>query len=111
MNKIRIDGKYTYRNGQPAWILCVDAPSLQSVISVTEGGNTFHHTDMGEYLPSKTEHLLDLIEVKQKKSQTFWVNIYEFGVGNCIFDIKKDADACASTDRLDCQKITITWEV
>ena len=111
MNKIDMAKKYTYRNGEPARILCVDAPSLQSVISMTEGGNSLHHTAMGEYLPSKAEHPLDLIEVKQKKSQTFWLNVYPAGVYEALFDCEEDANQAADKGRIGCQMITIEWEV
>ena len=66
MNKISMDKKYRYRNGQPARVLCVDRPeSDYPVITLSLDGDVQSHTWKGKYCSSvDREHDLDLIEIK-----------------------------------------------
>lgn len=64
--KIDINKKYRYRNGEPARIVCVDAPGTFPVIAIGEDGDpTTHHED-GKFYGS-TEAEFDLIEVREPR--------------------------------------------
>ena len=111
MNKIDITKTYIYRNGQPARILCVDANSPRwPTVSLDKHGGVHWHTECGYFWLNEDEHEFDLIEVKQKKSQTVWLNIYPAGVNEEMFDCEEAANQAAGKGRLGCQMITIEWE-
>ena len=60
-----MDIKYTYRNGQPARILCVDSGnSTHPVISIAKNGSTASHTLTGAFLCYISRSDWDLVEVK-----------------------------------------------
>lgn len=60
--QIAMDKKYTYRNGEPARILCVDRPDADTpVISMRENGAVFFHRLYGKECKNISEW--DLIEV------------------------------------------------
>jgi hypothetical protein len=68
--KIDINKKYYYRNGEPARIICVDAPGDQPVISLDGSGDTLKHKATGQFFLSNDESSLDLIEVREPRE---WV--------------------------------------
>jgi len=63
MKTIQLDKKYRYRNGEPARILCIDAPGAEPVFSLTRTGAVHGHTADGIYYGKEVESHLDLIEV------------------------------------------------
>ena len=68
--KIDINKTYRYRNGEPARILCQDAPGREdSVISLTAGGWIHRHYKCGSYLEGE-RNSLDLIEVREPREWT-----------------------------------------
>jgi hypothetical protein len=74
--RIDINKVYKYRNGEPARILCVDAPTDNDspVVSLSNTGYLTCHnaTGMACFL-GESEY--DLIEVKEEKTLEFWVAI------------------------------------
>lgn len=58
-----MEGKYKYRNGEPARVLCVDGgDEYHPVISITKNGVVVSHSITGNFFnPSKQEHEFDLI--------------------------------------------------
>jgi hypothetical protein len=54
------------------------------------------------------EHELDLIEVKEKKTVTSWVNIYKNGIVS--FQNENEAIICAGTGIIARKQITIEYE-
>jgi hypothetical protein len=64
---IDINKKYRYRSGEPARILCVDAPGDQPVISLNGSGDTLKHKATGQFFHSNHESSLDLIEVREPR--------------------------------------------
>lgn len=72
--KIELSKNYSYRNGEPARILCVDAPCITEpfhypVISLRSNGTTVHHQDNG--LTPETD--FDLIEIPSAREPREWV--------------------------------------
>ena len=64
--QITMGKKYTYKNGQPARILCVDGPNTKfPVISMDIGGLIHHHAANG----SNEWTTLNLIEVWQPQDK------------------------------------------
>ena len=62
---VSMDIKYTYRNGQPARILCVDSGnSTHPVISIAKNGSTASHTLKGSFLSDISKSDWDLVEAK-----------------------------------------------
>lgn len=98
--EIRMDKKYTYRNGEVARIICIDAPhSSWPVIALDTSGIITRHTDMGI---SNKDLIYDLIEVKEKK--VLWLNVYE----DTGYSLKKFADGMAMDGRL--ARIKVEYE-
>ena len=72
--KIDINKTYRYRNGEPARILCQDAPGREdSVISLTAGGWIHRHYKSGSYLEGE-RNSLDLIEVREPREWTLSIH-------------------------------------
>lgn len=89
---LRMDGRYHYRNGEPARILCVDSLHELPVVSMDRDGNLWMHSKDGKSNNSETiEDAYDLIEVKEKKRLEFWVNIFPNG-NSSVWDTKDDAE-------------------
>ena len=87
--KIDINKTYRYRNGEPARILCQDAPGREdSVISLTAGGWIHRHYKCGSYLEGE-RNSLDLIEVREPRD--FWINIYP-GRGTALHETLESAE-------------------
>lgn len=49
--QITMDGQYTYRNGEPARVLCVDRPGDIPVLSMSASGVVFCHDARGKKSP------------------------------------------------------------
>lgn len=92
---INITKKYRFRNGQPARILCTDAPGKYPVITIAEDGDISQHTKTGGYM--RDGHCeWDLIEVREPRE---WViRFYEDGTG--LVDIAGPAAPRGETLRL-----------
>ena len=77
MNKqiITMDGKYKYRNGEPARALCLDANRhLNTVISITQGGVIRSHTVDGFYRSDGIQTDYDLIPDVPLWEGEIWVH-------------------------------------
>lgn len=104
---IKMDGRYRYRNGEPARILCIDAPCDECVVSLTSKGWTLFHDEYGRrYVGENNEW--DLIEVKEEKTVEFWVNIYS-DRGPSFHAFRTYADEFAGLSRIACKKGVITY--
>jgi len=105
---IDINKKYRYRNGEEARILCVDRPikmDMCLVLSMDPNGSVWYHDENGRICSDKIDSLLDLIEVKEKK--TLWVNIHPSGVGYAYLCMS-EADYQATNHRV--ARIKVTYE-
>jgi hypothetical protein len=75
--KIDINKKYRYRDGEPARILCVDAPGCYPVVSICPRGDVFTHTLTGSQHNGSSGCAGDLIEVREPRE---WeITCYEDG--------------------------------
>lgn len=106
---ISMERKYTYRNGEPARILCVDAPVKYPVRSMDENGHIWTHACNGVSLDGA---ILDLIEVKEKKTLEFWVNVYEDGGSERAYDEETAVRYIRMDSRkaVACKHVVITYE-
>jgi hypothetical protein len=106
--KITMNKKYRYRNGEPARILCVDAPGKRPIVSVDKNGATVSHEIDGKTSPG-IQTLWDLIEVKEEKTLVAWVNIYPDGNTGNIYNTKEDAEEFSGDNRIACKKVVIKY--
>lgn len=87
MKKITMDGKYTYRSGEPARILCVDGPGDYPVKTLSDKGRVHHHFDDGKVYGVSD---FDLIPVSNKRVETWYQGLDEHGAFSNFFK-KKEA--------------------
>jgi hypothetical protein len=111
---IRLDSKYTTRDGRAVRVLCVDADiNARPVVALVDGGNSpYSFTANGQYY-ANTECAIDLIPLRVKHTRTVWVNVYPAGANSGFFaDSKKRADDLAghSPHRIACKEITFEFE-
>lgn len=108
---ISMDRKYIYRNGEPARILCVDAPGNYPVVTLDELGRHFRHDSDGVCNVLGITDEWDLIEVKEKKTLEFWVNVLPNG-GVIAHNRREDADhnTAELQRRIACKHVVITYE-
>lgn len=65
---ITLEKKYTYRNGEPARVLCIDAPGPpQTVVALDIRGMATYHFPDGAYTSSDTPDPRDLIEAREPR--------------------------------------------
>lgn len=94
MKQITMDKKYTYCNGEPARILCVDRPNQASypVSSMMQNGTIIQHNIYGKY-SNAIDGKFDLVEVwepKDKEPIWEWVSDNIFIRGLCFYDGKNN---------------------
>jgi len=70
---IKLDGKYKYRNGEPARVLCVDRNDEHSVVAMGEDGTITNHLFDGIYIKN-TIHEYDLIPDVPLWEGDIWVH-------------------------------------
>lgn len=57
----------------------------------------------GKYYSCDIESPIDLITlVEPVEVREYWINVYESGYSALIYPIKREADNCATDDRIDC---------
>jgi hypothetical protein len=105
---IDMNKKYTYRNGAPARILCVDAREPGPVISLDQHGYPLRHYEDGSRNEIGSLSEYDLLEVKEEKTLEFWVNVYP-KAGISVRLSKSEAAKYALEDRIVCKKVIITY--
>lgn len=65
--KIDLNKKYTYRNGEPARILCVDAPGEWPVIAMCDTGEVTQHDLEGKPWRRAYEDLIEIPEAREPR--------------------------------------------
>ena len=112
--KITMEDKYQTRDGKEVRIFALDGGGDFPVIGATACGNYWNAcqwTAEGKYYRSGNVEERDLIKVKQKRSQTVWINVYPTRIHWTLYLNKEDADHFAKPERIDCQEHIIFWEV
>ena len=107
--KIDMTKKYRTRGGFEVKLLSdqgSDAYPLVGMISGTATPNCW--LSNGRFSPYETSHHYDLIEVKEKKTTTGWVNIYSHGMV-ILHRSKNEADDQRGKLCLACKEITIEY--
>lgn len=97
MSKIEMGKQYIYRNGEPARVLCVDAPGEWPVVAINGCGTVSTHLANGRYFESSNPSKFDLIPAVTKK--TVWVNVYKDG---CAYWYDSKEDALRMRSRVSC---------
>lgn len=105
--KIDINKKYKTRNDLEYFCYWVGDGKAHGAYITKDGvRKVIVHTDEGHYYPNRQMSELDLIEVKEKKQLTGFLNVYEDGIrGNNLWPSKEDADMTAlshHTNRIAC---------
>lgn len=103
---ITMTGKYQTRNGDPARILCVDAPGDRPVVAIV-GELVYLFTPSGIVFGGAAGHHLNLIPVPVTHEIDVWVNVYADG-GARVHRTKKKADLACDGPRVACVNIKRT---
>lgn len=92
------------RDGRPARILATDLKSSHGAIVAivnTEGEERAIHFHASGHYFTETESAIDLVNVPEKRTIEFWLNVYPDILAH-RHDSKKAADLCASKHRIAC---------
>lgn len=107
MKKIEMSKTYRYANGEPARILCTDAPGDHPVVSLSQAGKLFRHTPEGYFYDEDCSTSYDLIEVAEPI--VGYINIWEspsgdHWTGEFIWSSEKEARTATSNSAFNSEK-------
>jgi hypothetical protein len=107
---ISMDKKYKTRNGLPVELITVSGRGNLSVVGYI-GANTSVSSWFadGKFYIGAGDSGNDLIEVKEKRAEKFWLNLYPDGC-HAVHQSREDADDNAGPHRLACKEIELEYE-
>lgn len=110
---IDINKKYRTRDGREVRIYATDAGGKQPVhgayLSKEGAWKVTYWKEEGMWVRGQSTNL-DLIEIREKKKISGWVNIYPDGDLGGVYISKEKADRAASARRIACKYIEIEYE-
>jgi hypothetical protein len=108
---IDLSKKYKTTDGRDVKLYAIEGDRVMGAIKHRDGlwrSDDWAVTDGNYYEDGTSSGNTDLVEVKEKKTQTLYVNIYERGTTG--HHTRDWADMIALKGRLACKQITIEYE-
>ena len=114
MNPLDLTKPVQTRNGKPARIICTDVKSGQPILALVKCPDrteaVISYSIDGSFFPDDRTSDNDLINVPNKKTFEFWVNLYPTSVGEHTFTSLKQAKLYATPNIFARKKIIIEVE-